>query len=98
MILASFFDVNNNGLDIADVVTICSAVGAFFLGGRWVVGRIVESIREIVCDEVARATYPIQPTSNGGLSLPDVARKTSRNEAILIKLAAHNNVDISDIP
>lgn len=52
---------------IATSITIITAVG------RWlVVAPLKNFIRE--------QTYPIQPTSNGGRSLPDVARVVDRIE------------------
>ena len=37
-------------------------------------------LKAIIKDELSVATAPIQPGANGGLSLPDVARKTERLE------------------
>ena len=51
-------------------VTLVSTLGRFFI-----YKPIVRLIEE--------TTKPVQPTSNGGLSLPDVARTVARIEAKL---------------
>ncbi len=40
-------------------------------------------MRKMVREELSEATRPIHPEANGGLSLPDVARKTDQLEAHL---------------
>jgi hypothetical protein len=35
-------------------------------------------MKAIIKEEISAATAPIHPEANGGLSLPDVARKTER--------------------
>jgi hypothetical protein len=37
-------------------------------------------MRALIKDEIGAATAPIQPGANGGLSLPDVARRTEHLE------------------
>ena len=37
-------------------------------------------MRGIIKDEIGAATAPIHPEANGGLSLPDVARRTEKLE------------------
>ena len=37
-------------------------------------------MKALVKDEISAATAPIQPGANGGLSLPDVARRTEKLE------------------
>ena len=43
-------------------------------------------MRKMMKEEIAVATAPIHPNANGGLSLPDVARKTEKLEAHLCSL------------
>lgn len=100
MILASFFDVNDNGLDVTDLAAILgflallagTTVGLF----RWSRKQLREEISEVVRCEIAKATAPIQPSANGGLSLPDVAKTTRRLEDMLMRLALHSGVDLND--
>ncbi len=53
---------------IISVVTALTGLGRFF---------IFNPLRR----EIKEATRPIHPSSNGGLSLPDVARKLDKLEA-----------------
>ena len=100
MILASFFDVNDNGLDVTDLAAILgflallagTTVGLF----RWSRKQLREEISEVVRCEIAKATAPIQPGANGGLSLPDVAKTTRRLEDMLMRLALHSGIDLTD--
>ena len=100
MLLASFFDVNNNGIDITDLAAVLgflallagSVVGLF----RWSRKQLREEISEVVRCEIAKATAPIQPGANGGLSLPDVAKATRRLEDMMIRLALHSGIDLTE--
>ena len=96
MVFAGFFDINNNGLDIADIGTICGVIGAVAISTRWIVRHLVDQIRDIVVEEVNRATYPISPKANGGLSLPDVARETYKNTLITQAIADHLGIDLKE--
>ena len=101
MIFASFFDVNNNGIDVTDLAAVLgflallvgSVIGLF----RWSRTQLREEISEVVRCEIARATAPIQPGANGGLSLPDVAKSTKRLEVMLGKIAASVGVSYDDL-
>lgn len=100
MILASFFDVNDNGLDVTDLAAILgflallagTTVGLF----RWSRKQLREEISEVVRSEISKATAPIQPGANGGLSLPDVAKTTRRLEDMLMRLALHSGIDLTE--
>jgi hypothetical protein len=100
VILAGFFDVNNNGIDVTDLAAVlgflallaASVVGLF----RWSRKQLREEISEIVKCEIDKATAPIQPTANGGLSLPDVAKSTRRLEDMMMRLALHAGVKLDD--
>ena len=96
MILAGFFDINNNGLDVADIGTICGVIGAIAIATRWIVRHLVKQIHDIVVEEVNRATYLISPKANGGLSLPDVARETYKNAVITQAIADHLGIDLKE--
>jgi hypothetical protein len=100
MFLASFFDVNNNGVDITDLATILGFL-ALFIGSvvglfRWSRKQLREEISEVVRCEIDKATAPIQPTANGGLSLPDVAKSTRRLEDMMMRIALHSGIKLDD--
>lgn len=100
MLLASFFDVNNNGIDITDLAAVLgflallvgSVIGLF----RWSRKQLRDEISEVVRCEIDKATAPIQPGANGGLSLPDVAKTTRRLEDMMIRLALHSGIDLTE--
>jgi hypothetical protein len=66
--------------DVGDLAAIfaftLAVVGAATGLSRW----WMKQLKKIIHDEVEEFTAPIQPTANGGLSLPDVARKVERLE------------------
>lgn len=100
MILAGFFDVNNNGIDVTDLAAVLgflallvgSVIGLF----RWSRKQLREEISEVVRSEIGKATAPIQPTANGGLSLPDVAKSTRRLEDMMMRIALHSGIKLDD--
>jgi hypothetical protein len=55
---------------------IALASGMVFGVTRW----WLKLMKTLIKDEIGAATAPIQPGANGGLSLPDVARRTQRLE------------------
>jgi hypothetical protein len=80
-----------NALDIGDVSAILmfliALTGAFFGVTRfW-----LKLLRKIIREEVGEATKPIHPSTNGGLSLADVARKTNALEKQMVSLAETQN-------
>lgn len=100
MLLAGFFDVNNNGIDVTDLAAVLgflallvgSVIGLF----RWSRRQLRDEISEVVRCEINKATAPIQPTANGGLSLPDVAKSTRRLEDMMMRIALHSGIDLND--
>ena len=66
--------------DVGDLAAIfaftLAVVGAATGLSRW----WMKQLKRIIHDEVEEFTAPIQPTANGGLSLPDVARKVEKLE------------------
>jgi len=72
-----------NALDVGDISAILGLLVALFgvfIGiMRWWLGLLKTMIKE----EIEKATEPIHPASNGGLSLADVARKTNQLELSL---------------
>lgn len=80
-----------NQLDIGDI----SALFMFFLA---VVGAVValsrwwlKQLRAMIREEVEEFTAPIQPTANGGLSLPDVSRRVEKLETMMEELRDSSN-------
>lgn len=76
-----------NALDIGDLsamlMFLIALTGAFFGVTRfW-----LKLLRKIIREEVGEATRPIHPSANGGLSLADVARKTTQLEKQLGEVA-----------
>lgn len=73
-------------LDIGDI----SAMFMFFLA---VVGAVtalskwwLKQLRTMIREQVEEFTAPIQPTANGGKSLPDIARKVDTMELAITEL------------
>lgn len=65
----------NEATELLTWLTIASIfTGALAVLARW----YVRWLRTVIRDEVADRTSLIQPTSNGGKSLPDVAHKVDR--------------------
>jgi hypothetical protein len=68
---ANLFDVGDLSALLGLLVLISGIV--FGVSKWW-----LKLMKAIIKDEISSATAPIQPGANGGLSLPDVARKTER--------------------
>lgn len=69
--------------DLFDVGDLSALLGLIVLASGMVFGVTrwwLRLLKTIIKDEIGAATAPIQPGANGGLSLPDVARKTERLE------------------
>lgn len=99
MFAAGFFDPNNNGWDITDLAAIggiiLTAAAVWLVAGKVIarVGRWMKhAVREIVREEIMEHTALIQPTSNGGKSLPDIAKRTDRIERVVLQLAEANGI------
>jgi len=68
-------DYLNEASELLTWLTITSIlVGALAVVGRW----LGKWLRRVIREEVETYTSLIQPTSNGGKSLPDVAAKVDR--------------------
>jgi pilus assembly protein TadC len=87
----NWWEPNTSGLlDIGDLSAIL-----FFLIGlvSAAVGFIrwwLRQLKKIVREEITEATIPIHPTANGGLSLPDVARRVEQVEKVLDQIKKEN--------
>ncbi len=70
-----------NAFDVGDASAILgllvASFGVFVGIMRWWLGLL----KTIIKEEIEKATEPIHPNGNGGLSLADVARKTNQLEA-----------------
>lgn len=64
--------------------TISLALGIIVMIGKWL---IVTPLKNFIKEQ----TYPIQPTSNGGRSLPDVAAAVQRIEVRLDEHMLHHS-------
>ena len=71
-------------LESLSVVSL--ALGIIAVLGKWF---IVKPLKHFIKEQ----TYPIQPTSNGGRSLPDIARTVDRIEK---RLDEHITLHLKD--
>ena len=82
--------------DIGDLV----AFVAFFTGIATILIGVtrwwMRTLRKVIKEEIEIATEPIHPSSNGGLSLADVARRTNNLEIQMSELISQNN-EIHDL-
>ena len=96
MLAGSFFDPNGNGWDITDLgailgllVAVCAVVASIWKLFQLAAEKFAREVREIVKDEIATATLPIQPGyRNGGESLADLAHAVRA-------IAAKQGIDIN---
>lgn len=75
--------------NIFDVGDLAAFFGLMIAGSTVVFGVTkwwMKLMRKMVREELATATAQIQPTANGGLSLPDIARRTASLEQQMNKL------------
>jgi hypothetical protein len=74
-------------MTLLESLTVVSlALGIIAALGKWL---IVNPLKNFIKDQ----TYPIQPTANGGRSLPDIARTVDRIEQ---RLDEHINLHLKD--
>lgn len=69
--------------DLFDVGDLSALLGLVALGSGMIFGVTkwwMKIMKNMMRDEIAAATAPIHPSANGGLSLPDVARRTQKLE------------------
>lgn len=66
--------INESG----ELLTWLSILGIILGGLTWLGRRYMRWLKEVIREEVFSHTRLIQPTSNGGKSLPDIARKVDR--------------------
>ena len=67
------FDVGDMAIMLGFALAVIGAATGF---SRW----WLRQLRKTIHEEVEEYTKPIQPSANGGRSLPDVARKVERLE------------------
>lgn len=84
---ANWWEPGQNGtLDVGDVSAILmfllAVIGSVAAFNKWWLKKIHAMIRK----EVEEFTKPIQPSANGGLSLPDVSRKVDILETMLCEM------------
>ncbi len=83
----SWWEPNSQGqVDVGDLAVILAfsvaLIGAVTGLGRWWLKQLRKTIKE----EVIEYTKPIQPTANGGYSLPDICRRVEKLEYTLADL------------
>jgi hypothetical protein len=71
---------------IESLTVVSLSIGIVAALGKWL---IVNPLKNFIKDQ----TYPIQPTANGGRSLPDIARTVDRIEQ---RLDEHINLHLKD--
>ena len=71
---------------IESLTVVSLSIGILTILGKWL---IVTPIKNYIKDQ----TYPIQPTANGGRSLPDIARTVDRIEK---RLDEHITLHLKD--
>jgi hypothetical protein len=71
---------------IESLTVVSLSIGILTVLGKWF---IVTPIKNYIKDQ----TYPIQPTANGGRSLPDIARTVDRIEK---RLDEHITLHLKD--
>jgi hypothetical protein len=71
---------------IESLTVVSLSIGILTVLGKWL---IVTPIKNYIKDQ----TYPIQPTANGGRSLPDIARTVDRIEK---RLDEHITLHLKD--
>ena len=74
-------------MSMLESLTVVSlALGIIAILGKWLVVNPLKSY-------IKEQTYPIQPTANGGRSLPDIARTVDRIEK---RLDEHITLHLKD--
>jgi len=74
-------------MTLLESLTVVSlALGIIAILGKWL---IVKPLQNFIKEQ----TYPIQPTANGGRSLPDIARTVDRIEK---RLDEHITLHLKD--
>ena len=71
---------------LESLYVVSLALGIIAMLGKWL---IVNPLKRFIKDQ----TYPIQPTANGGRSLPDIARTVDRIEK---RLDEHITLHLKD--
>jgi hypothetical protein len=71
---------------IESLTVVSLTIGIIAALGKWL---IVNPLKSFIKDQ----TYPIQPTANGGRSLPDIARTVDRIEQ---RLDEHITLHLKD--
>ena len=71
---------------VESLSVVSLALGTIAMLGKWL---IVNPLKRFIKEQ----TYPIQPTANGGRSLPDIARAVDRIEK---RLDEHITLHLKD--
>ena len=98
MIDAALLDPSNDGFDIGDAALVLGFIVALVTAFAAMSRAFTLRVRTIVREEIREATAPIQRDSNGGFSLPDVARLAAWNAEALQALASAQGVTLPAKP
>lgn len=92
----NWWEPGSAGLDIGDATAVLVFIITLTGIIRGVTKWWMKLMRKMMREEITIATAPIQPGANGGLSLPDVARKVNEIENTLIQIKS-DNVELKDM-
>ena len=84
------------GFDIGDATAVLVFIITFYTVARGFSRWWMRQLRSVIKEEIGEATAPIHPSANGGLSLPDVARKVNEIEGTLTQIKA-DNLELKDL-
>lgn len=85
-----------NFLDVGDLAAILAFLTALVMTTMGVTRWWLRQLKGIIRDEIEKATEPIHPNSNGGYSLPDVAKRQRILEKKVNDLG-HDMVETKDL-
>jgi hypothetical protein len=77
-------------LDIGDVSAILIFLITFTTALMGINKYSMKKLKHVISHEITTATAPIHPSANGGLSLPDVARRLEKVEKVLDEVQIQN--------
>ncbi len=81
---------SDNVLDVGDLAIILGFAVAVVTAATGLSRWWLRQLRKTIHEEIEEYTQPIQPNANGGLSLPDVARKVEKLEFNVEELKTDN--------
>lgn len=86
----NWWEPGSPGFDIGDATAILVFIVTFVTVLRSTAKWWVKQLRKVIKEEITLSTTLIHPDANGGLSLPDVARKVNKLEKTLNSIKSDN--------